>query len=179
MATASTMDDPMNTPTDGHAGMALLEATLETYGGDRTRWPADVRHKLSGILANNDAAERLIAEAVALDRLLDMAPAVSPERRHALAVRISAEARKGQPAAAAARVQPSRSRWREGAYAGIALAASLMLGLFAGSNIAGSNSTLAPAIQSIATDAGWEPSATSGQVAANDESDGLANEDLL
>lgn len=170
----------MNTPANGHADLALLEATLEVYGGDRTRWPTDVRHKLSGILVSNEAAERLIAEAVALDRLLDMAPAVSPERRHALALRIGAGARQGKTAGAAARVQPIRSRWRrDGAYAGMALAASLMLGVFAGSNLAGSNSTFAPAIQSIATDADWEPSASSGQVAANDDGDGLANEDLL
>ena len=35
----------------GTVGLDKLEATLDTYGADRTRWPAPLRHALSGLIA--------------------------------------------------------------------------------------------------------------------------------
>ena len=45
------------------AGLDRLEATLDTYGADRTRWPAPLRHDLSGLIAGNEDARRLLRDA--------------------------------------------------------------------------------------------------------------------
>ena len=167
----------------GDMNLKLLEATLETYGADRTRWPAQVRRELSSVVAESSAAQRLVAESLALDRLLDMAPVVAAEKRAALGDRIVAAAESDRRASVVpmaparrpvSRARPSAGSSWENAYAGMALAASLMLGV-----LAGSNQTLAPAIQDMAAAAGWDAGVSSGQVAVNDDDIGLANEDLL
>lgn len=72
--------------------LELLSRVLETYGGDRNRWPAAERLALSRILADDQDARRLLREAEALDALLDAAPVVPSSREAALAARIAAAA---------------------------------------------------------------------------------------
>ena len=67
-------------------GLDLLQEVLDAYGGDRTRWPAHVRLELSQLLSVSPQARELLAGAQALDRLLDMAPAVPKEKIDALAL---------------------------------------------------------------------------------------------
>ncbi len=143
-----------------------LTQLIERFGADRTRWPAPERLRFAGLLASDGEARRLLREAEAFDRLLDMAPRVSAPRQAALADRIVAKALaeprvargggpalSGAPAGAAHRppeielgagnvtsmgearaarrpMRPmlERSSWPAAAL----LAASLVLGLFAG-----------------------------------------------
>ncbi len=44
----------------GPLGSTDLEATLDTYGADRTRWPAPLRHELSGLIAGNRGREKAV-----------------------------------------------------------------------------------------------------------------------
>ena len=166
----------MTNPAGDDLNVKLLEATLETYGADRTRWPAQLRRELTSVVAQSRAAQRLVAECQALDRLLDLAPVVAAGKRAALADRIVAAAGIEQRSSVVSRsrARPSTPRGWENVYAGMALAASLMLGV-----LAGSNPTLAPAIQDMAAATGWDAGASTGQVAVNDDDMGLANEDLL
>jgi hypothetical protein len=69
-----------------------LRGLLETYGSDRTRWPARERLRFANLIAQDAQARAMMTEAAALDRLLDMAPQVSSERESALAARIIAAA---------------------------------------------------------------------------------------
>ena len=75
-----------------------LERLLKVYGADRTRWPARERLRFAGLVAEDDAGRRLVAEATALDSLLDLAPKASAAREHALKERIVAAAlRQAEP----------------------------------------------------------------------------------
>ncbi len=58
-----------------------LERLLEIYGADRTRWPARERLRFAGVISDDKAAARMLAEADALDRLLEQAPRASVGRR--------------------------------------------------------------------------------------------------
>lgn len=73
------------------ADLDTLERVLATYGADRDRWPAAERLRLAPLIAESTEARRMMAEARALDRLLDKAPAVSRRRQDALAARIVME----------------------------------------------------------------------------------------
>lgn len=154
----------------------LLTATLESFGADRTRWPVHVRRELSSLIADNQDAQRLLAEAAALDHLLDLAPCVSLGAKSALTERIVGQAARADVSQISRRSGFVRPLGRkENAYAGMALAASLVLGL-----LAGSQQSLAPALQEVAASAGLESAAVSGQSATpGDDSFGLATEDLL
>ena len=59
-------------------GLDKLEAALDTYGADRTRWPAPLRLTLSGLIAGNPQAQKMLKDAEAFDQLLDSAPLSSP-----------------------------------------------------------------------------------------------------
>jgi hypothetical protein len=123
------------------AGLADLEAVLERFGSDRTRWPAPVRRSFAGLLAASGEAQARLREARALDRLLDLMPEPAVETR-ALADRIvttalaerAAGTRAGRPAlwgkavGLPRRVGIGRSQWQIAA----ALAASLFVGAFSG-----------------------------------------------
>lgn len=154
----------------------LLTATLESFGADRTRWPVYVRRELSSLIADNQDAQRLVAEAVALDHLLDLAPRVSLGGKSALTERIVAQAARADVSQISRQSGFGQPRpRRDNAYAGLALAASLVLGV-----LAGSQQGLAPALQEVAASAGLESAAPGGQVAtSSDDSFGLASEDLL
>lgn len=140
--------------------MEDLARLLDSHGADRTRWPAQERLRFAGFVAESSEARRAVAEAEALDRLLDRAPVVADTRRAGLADRIAAMAA-AEPAPVAANVVPlaprtqraglrvasrlATSRWSAAAL----LAASLIVGVFAG--ISG---RIPPAMQSVAMIAG-------------------------
>jgi hypothetical protein len=81
--------------TDGktsHPGdLEGFEHLLDSYGSDRTRWPAPQRLEYAGLLTGNAEAQRLFSEAEAFDRLLDLAPRPKTDKA-ALVDRIAAAA---------------------------------------------------------------------------------------
>lgn len=166
-----------NTKFDGDGHAALGEA-LERYGSDRTRWPAPVRRDLAGLLAGNAEAQRRLAEAEALDRLLDLMPDEPEIDTRALASRIMAAAEAEAPIRTRApvparRVAPSaESPWAAAAL----LAASLVLG-----TVFGVSGTFNSALETVASSAETsdEASTDPGQIAFDSGSLDLFEEDLL
>ncbi len=120
-----------------------FERLLEVYGGDRTRWPAEERAAAAQLVARDVKARRLLAEAEALDRVLERAPLpalaleaeladriVAAAQRSPRIVRIGGAAASAEPASQGA---PARKRFRLGnARAAGVLAASLVAGIFIG-----------------------------------------------
>ena len=129
--------------------LQALEQTLDTFGADQTRWPDADRVRFAALIEQEPRAQRLIAEAVAFDRVLDLGHAADREQHEALADRIVAAAG-GEPQAVDGDIPdnvralsrgPRRERnrgWRAGKppvrdWAAMALlAASLLMGVFAG-----------------------------------------------
>src|SRR5262245_17884417 len=76
--------------------LAELTRLLDAWGGDPARWPPQARERIEDLTATRPDARRLLAEARALDRLLDHgrdAPAqLSPTVRRTLTDRIVAAA---------------------------------------------------------------------------------------
>ena len=123
-----------------------FERLLDVYGGDRTRWPTEARAAAAHLVARDAGAQRLLAEAEALDRVPERAPLPALAKEGALADRIVAAAqrsprivkiagaRPAQPAAPAApgsgRTPLPFSSAKVGA-AGL-LVASLMIGVVIG-----------------------------------------------
>jgi hypothetical protein len=161
----------------GPIGLDRLEAALDTYGADRTRWPAPLRHALSGLIAGNGEAQKLLAEAELFDRLLDQAPQYDPARIGKLRERIAAAAERQPRLVATTQTDANAARpvlrRRQGIVA-TALAASLVLGLFAGqTSVINSTADLILGNDNAA-------SATSmRQIARTDDADSLLDEDLL
>lgn len=134
---------PNKTKADQHLQDLVL--LLEVYGADKNRWPAAERMRLSAAIASDPRAKLALAEAAALDRLLDLAPRVSSGRERALAGRIvaavSSESKPGNPppsnviplSNARKPVQSFLRRHTRQAAAAL-LAASLVLGIFAGTS---------------------------------------------
>jgi hypothetical protein len=167
-----------------------LERLLDIYGADRTRWPARERLRFASIIAEDKAAARLLAEADALDRLLDRAPRTSEVRMHALKERIVAAAvRSGHGGLAVVPTgalpgQRLRSWARRPALgfsgsewpAAAVLAASLVLGV-----LLGSAGTFDTTVQKVAEVTGFSTTADTSQLALGDDVDGQApaDEDLL
>lgn len=124
--------------------LEALKSRLEISGADRTRWPAQDRLRFASLISQDDEARRLVAEAAALDRLLDAAPAIDNAKQASLIDRIVAAAEaEGAPATAGnvisigaarrpARKPPvhQRSSWQAAAL----LAASLFVGAFVGTS---------------------------------------------
>jgi hypothetical protein len=79
-----------------NTGMTLadFERLLDVYGGDRTRWPAEARAAAAQLVAREQRARLLLAEAEALDRVLERAPLPSLASEAALAERIVAAAQR-------------------------------------------------------------------------------------
>ena len=169
-----------------------LERLLEIYGADRTRWPARERLRFAGVVGDDTVAARMLAEAGALDRLLEQAPRASGADIDALKERIVATAlRSGAPqlavvsggkAGVAKRPSlPTRSsafaaRFGHGQWPAAAmLAASLVLGV-----MVGSTGTLDNTLQEVADVAGFGSTASdSSQLALGDDVYGQMDEDLL
>ena len=76
-----------------------LERLLDIYGADRTRWPARERLRFAGIVSEDKVAARMLAQAGALDRLLEQAPRASGADVEALKERIMAAALRSRRAA--------------------------------------------------------------------------------
>lgn len=53
---------------------ATLEEVLDAYGSDRSRWPGSKRHQLEKFIEKDDAAQRLVREAEALERVMSASP---------------------------------------------------------------------------------------------------------
>jgi hypothetical protein len=88
---------------------ADFERLLEIYGADRSRWPADARAAAGQLVARDTRARDLLAEAVALDRVLERAPLPSLAREAALTERIVTAAQRSPrivKITGAAKVQP-------------------------------------------------------------------------
>lgn len=122
------------------AELEALRDLLERYGADRTRWPARERLRFAQVLAEDDEARRLLAQATVLDRLLELAPTVGAEREQEVGARILAMAQaQGRSIAAqpqgdsVVRLHAARPAMRLLPAAAL-LAASLLVGVFAGTS---------------------------------------------
>ncbi len=148
---------------------AELARLLDTWSGNPARWPPRARARIAALSATVPEASALLAQAHALDRLLDAAreaPArVSPARMPALTDRIMAAALAESPAAMpaiATAPQPAsdnvvafRSKpphrpvpIRDWQTAGL-IAACLMAGIYLGGSL-----NLTPVLQELAEAAG-------------------------
>lgn len=150
----------------------MLAQVLDTWGSDRSRWPSDRRARLAHLLETDATSRRLVAEARALDRVLDRAPLVAGDRMAALADRIMASAVEATGKVAAppssgrvvsfpsfrlqtALKRPSntnsddaltgRTAWQSAAL----IAASLLIGVYIGAG-----STVLPIMQDVAESVG-------------------------
>jgi hypothetical protein len=167
-----------------------LERLLDVCGADRTRWPARERLRFASFIGEDEGAKRLLAEADALDSLLDLAPRASEARERALQERIVAAAlrswetrlavvssRAVAPAASSLRSKfPVFAGWhvsREWPVAAL-LAASLVMGV-----VLGSAGTLDRAVQEVADISGYTTVTDAAQVALGDEIVAPVDEDLL
>lgn len=127
--------------------LAALDALLDVHGGDEARWPVAAVERFASLIARNAQAQRLVAEAKALDRLLveaDDGDARPASRHAALADRIMAATDASAPPVAGGNVvgignvreavrRPvaPRQSWQAAAL----LAASLVAGLYVGSGL--------------------------------------------
>lgn len=163
----------------GPVGLDKLEAALDTYGADRTRWPAPLRLSLSGLIAGNPDAHQMLKDAEAFDRLLDKAPQYDAARLDKLSDRIIAAAER-QPRLVTSQERPTTSLGsrkpvlrRHHGFAATALAASLVLGVFAGQMKVFTSTADAVLGDDNAS------STVSRQVAYTDDGDSFLDEDLL
>jgi len=163
-----------------------LERLVEAFGADRTRWPARARLRFASVLAEDGNARRLVAEAAALDRILDMAPLVPLVRQQRLADRIVASAMRNDTrlrqgaenvvplSGAAGRLSRGQRFgapvWKSAAV----LAASLVLGI-----LAGSNERIELGWAQLVENVGSADDGGTGQLALGVEPTGLGDEDLL
>ena len=164
-----------------------LARLLEIHGADRTRWPARERLRFAGVVSEDKAAAKLLAEAAALDRLLDQAPRASEAGIEALKERIMAAALRsrepqlvvvagGKPAAKVLEPQGRSAfaaRFAEWPAAAV-LAASLVLGV-----MLGTTHTFETTMQEVAQVAGFGSTSDSSQLALSDDGLGQIDEDLL
>jgi molybdopterin converting factor small subunit len=171
-----------------------LARLLEIHGADRTRWPARERLRFAGVISEDKAAAKLLAEAAALDRLLDQAPRASDSGVEALKERIMAAALRthephlaviagGKKIAVLPQAQrgrrslPGRSlagRFVEWPAAAV-LAASLVLGV-----MLGTTGTVETTMQEVAQAAGFgSGTSDTAQLALGDDALGQIDEDLL
>jgi len=151
-------------------GLDRLETALDTYGADRTRWPAPLRHELSALIAGDGEARKLLRDAELFDQLLDSAPQYDAARLDSLKQRIE-NAVVHQPRLVASRPEaaPLTILRRFHGLAATALAASLVLGVMAG--------------QSSIVNSVWNSNSSAAganrQIAQTDDTDVLLDEDML
>jgi hypothetical protein len=166
-----------------------LARLLEIHGADRTRWPARERLRFAGVISEDKAAAKLLAEAEALDRLLDKAPRASAAGIDALKDRIMAAALRthephlaviagGKKIAVLPQAQRGRrsltARFVEWPAAAV-LAASLVLGV-----MLGTTGTFETTMQEVAQVAGFgNGTSDTAQLALGDDALGQIDEDLL
>jgi hypothetical protein len=164
-----------------------LACLLEVYGADRTRWPARERLRFASFICEDEAARRLVAEAGALDALLDRASRASEAHEHALKERIMAAAmrsgerklavvtgRGGVSAAWARRPAFTKVTTRAEWPAAALLAASLVVGV-----VLGSAGTFDTTVQQMAEATGFATASEFPQLALGEEIITVSDEDLL
>jgi hypothetical protein len=101
-----------------------LTAILDAYGADPLHWPEAERLAAQAFVAREKRAQALVAEAEALDGLLDSAPSVVPSA--ALVDRILAKApRRNSLSGFWNRLFPGQPAWRPA----LGLAAALVMGI--------------------------------------------------
>ena len=166
-----------------------LARLLEIHGADRTRWPARARLRFAGVISEDKTAATLLAEAEALDRLLDQAPRASAAGIEPLKERIVAAALRahephlaviagGKKVAVLPQARLGRrslaARFVEWPAAAV-LAASLVLGV-----MLGTTGTFETTMQEVAQVAGFGNGTADGaQLALGDDALGQLDEDLL
>ena len=151
-------------------GLDRLETALDTYGADRTRWPAPLRHELSALIAGDDEARKLLRDAELFDQLLDRAPQYDAARLDGLMHRIeNAVVQQPRLVASRPKTAPLTVLHRFHGLAATALAASLVLGVMAG--------------QSSIVNSVWNGNSNTAsagrQIAQTDDTDSLLDEDML
>lgn len=99
-----------------------LQALAEAYGGDLRRWPADERAFAESLLSTEPGLRAVLAQAAALDALLDKSPVAAPSPQ--LAARVLAAAPR-----LAARPRQSRLAWFMGAGWAAAACAGVVAGV--------------------------------------------------
>jgi hypothetical protein len=172
-----------------------LDRLLDVYGADRTRWPARERLRFASVISEDKVAARMLAEAEALDRLLDAAPLSAGADVDALKDRIMAAALRGGQArpnvvsfgggghakgwAGRLHAPAFAARFREWPAAAV-LAASLMFGV-----VLGSTGTFDSTLRQVASVTGFSTMAATttdtSQLALGDDllGDQQVDEDLL
>jgi hypothetical protein len=165
-----------------------LERHLEIHGADETRWPQEKRERFAPLLASDARARGLLAEARALDHLLDLAPLPTASRERAIRDRIVAAisaqkdcVRTAQPAAGVIELPARRQRTRATPAAPAALwpaaalfAASLAIGVYLGLARG-----LTPEVRAVAEVVGLETQPDRSQLSLLDDSASTGEEDLL
>ena len=127
--------------------LAALEDHLDVYGPNAERWTEAARNRFEPVIAGEPRARALLAEARALETVLERAPVVDPAKFADLSNRIvAAAAAAGGPASSPVVVDLQQARrtrevgggrqhglgadWR----VATALAASLVLGIYLGAS---------------------------------------------
>lgn len=170
----------MTSQDDRKEQLQELQALLDTWGGEPTRWPPKVRLRIAELSVLGRPARELVSEAKALDRLLDAVdekPAgSSPAKTRVLADRIMAAASAELPQKAPLqrnaeiielpRRQPVDERARTAGAVSVLppiagrrwhtaglLAASLLVGIYIGGSV-----NIAPVFQELADTVGLSQS---------------------
>lgn len=129
---------------------------VEAYGGDPRRWPAAERAPAAALLAGSPEAQALLAEAGALDRLLDRTPPLSPPILDAerLIARVTGAVQERPIAHSIGAIQPpTRGLWLRAA----GLAAAAVIGFMVGWTELGTSDATAASGSSLdfAGDLSW------------------------
>lgn len=142
--------------------LADFARLLDVFGADRVRWPLAVRASAAQRLSSDPVAQRLLAEAEALDAVLLHSIEPTPSDIASLADRIvfaavtvaqtaaSQEPRMERPGAraVASSASPARLDWSyDFTRVAALLAASLMIGMFVGQSDVGAR--VVPALEDL------------------------------
>lgn len=82
----------MTTSDQNRTDREAFQRLLDVHGATRERWPAADRLRFVQLLSHDAASRLMLAEAEALERVLDRSPNVGTDRIAALAARIAATA---------------------------------------------------------------------------------------
>ncbi len=169
----------------GSAVLAAFEQHLDIYGARTDRWPAATRQRYETLLVKEPRARSLMAEARALERLLDQEPVASSQTLANLTDRImaavdadtsskdNASVVELSKVRAMRRAAPAQHGFRAGWRVVSALAASLILGIYLGSAPG-----VVTAVETVADTVGIT-SSTDDDLAFFDDNGSSLPEDLL
>ncbi len=167
--------------------LTAFELHLDVYGARRERWSDAARRRFDPLLVNEPRARQLLAEARALDQVLESAtPPIDADRLDTLSARIADfAAAEAKDATATNVVDLSRARlsrpvarprfgsggvWQMAS----ALAASLIVGIYLGTA-----PVVMSAVETIAESVGIADTADTGNLALFDDGANGVDEDLL